>query len=169
DLDGYWVHLDVDILDPSVMPAVDSPDPGGLSAAELTELLAALAPRAVGAQVTVFDPDLDPDGSHARLLTPIPATALPPHAPPPPAPGRAGSSPPAPPHPPRPRPAPPRPPGQRGAGGGPPAAAHPNGPADEALTSGSISSPRLLPGTELSGMVAERGGPRRLAGVAGGE
>jgi arginase len=70
-LDGYWIHLDVDILDPSVMPAVDSPDPGGLSAAELTELLAVLAPRAVGAQVTVFDPDLDPDGSHARLLTDI--------------------------------------------------------------------------------------------------
>lgn len=76
DLDGYWVHLDVDILDPSVMPAVDSPDPGGLSAAELTELLAALAPRAVGAQVTVFDPDLDPDGSHARLLTDILVTGL---------------------------------------------------------------------------------------------
>jgi arginase len=70
-LDGYWIHLDVDILDPGVMPAVDSPDPGGLSAAELTGLLAALAPRAVGAQVTVFDPDLDPDGSHARLLTDI--------------------------------------------------------------------------------------------------
>src|SRR5262245_19021234 len=28
-LDGYWVHLDVDILDPGVMPAVDSPGPGG--------------------------------------------------------------------------------------------------------------------------------------------
>lgn len=76
DLDGYWVHLDVDILDPSVMPAVDSPDPAGLSAAELTELLAALAPRAVGAQVTVFDPDLDPDGSHAHLLTDILVTGL---------------------------------------------------------------------------------------------
>jgi arginase len=76
DLDGYWIHLDVDILDPSVLPAVDSPDPGGLSAAELTELLAALAPRAVGAQVTVFDPDLDPDGSHANLLTGILVTGL---------------------------------------------------------------------------------------------
>src|SRR5262245_19405458 len=76
DLDGYWIHLDVDILDPSVMPAVDSPDSGGLSAAELTELLAALAPRALGAQVTVFDPDLDPDGSHARLLTDILVTGL---------------------------------------------------------------------------------------------
>jgi arginase len=75
-LDGYWIHLDADILDPSVMPAVDSPDPGGLSAAELTGLLAALAPRAVGAQVTVFDPDLDPDGSHARLLTNILITGL---------------------------------------------------------------------------------------------
>ena len=73
---GYWIHLDVDILDPGVMPAVDSPHPGGLSAAELTGLLAALAPRAVGAQVTVFDPDLDPDGSHARLLTDILITGL---------------------------------------------------------------------------------------------
>jgi arginase len=70
-LDGYWLHLDVDILDPDVMPAVDSPDPGGLDPDELTGLLAALAPRAVGAQVTVFDPDLDPDGSRAALLTDI--------------------------------------------------------------------------------------------------
>ena len=26
DLDGFWVHLDVDILDASVMSAVDSPE-----------------------------------------------------------------------------------------------------------------------------------------------
>ncbi|MGI5231601.1 arginase family protein [Actinoallomurus sp. CA-142502] len=76
DLDGYWLHLDVDILDPSVMPAVDSPDPGGLSVVELTDLLAALAPRATGAQVTVFDPDLDPDGSRARLLVDLLVTGL---------------------------------------------------------------------------------------------
>jgi arginase len=76
DLDGYWLHLDVDILDPSVMPSVDSPDPGGLDPAELTDLLTALAPRAIGAQVTVFDPDLDPDGSRARLLTDILVTGL---------------------------------------------------------------------------------------------
>ena len=42
----------------------------------MTGLLAVLAPRAVGAQVTVFDPDLDPDGSHARLLTDILVTGL---------------------------------------------------------------------------------------------
>jgi arginase len=68
---GYWLHLDVDILDPSVMPSVDSPDPGGLDPDQLTELLAALAPGAVGAQVTVFDPDLDPDGSRAELLADV--------------------------------------------------------------------------------------------------
>ena len=70
-LGGYWLHLDVDILDPGVMPAVDSPDRGGLDPEQLTELLAVLAPGAVGAQVTVFDPDLDPDGRLAGLLTEI--------------------------------------------------------------------------------------------------
>ncbi|TYB62214.1 arginase family protein [Nonomuraea sp. PA05] len=76
ELDGYWLHLDVDILDPAVMPAVDSPDPGGIDAEHLVGLLAELAPRAVGAQVTVFDPDLDPDGHHARQLVDILATGL---------------------------------------------------------------------------------------------
>ncbi len=75
-LDGYWLHLDVDILDPRSMPAVDSPAEGGLDPSELTALLAALAPRATGAQVTVFDPDLDPDGRYATLLTGILATGL---------------------------------------------------------------------------------------------
>jgi arginase len=75
-LDGYWLHLDVDILDPAMMPAVDSPADGGLTPAELTGLLAALAPRAAGAQVTVFDPDLDPDGRCAALLTDILTSGL---------------------------------------------------------------------------------------------
>jgi arginase len=70
-LAGFWLHLDVDILDPQVMPAVDSPAPGGLDAGQLTAMLAALAPRAAGAHVTVFDPDLDPEGRNARLLTGI--------------------------------------------------------------------------------------------------
>jgi arginase len=74
--EGYWLHLDVDILDPRVMPAVDSPDPGGLEPDQLADLLAGLAPGAVGAQVTVYDPDLDHDGSSARLLTEILVGAL---------------------------------------------------------------------------------------------
>ncbi|WP_344871373.1 arginase family protein [Allokutzneria multivorans] len=70
-LDGFWVHLDVDILDEAVMPAVDSPDPGGLEHEELAELLSGLtsAANCLGVEVTVFDPDLDPDGRLAAELT----------------------------------------------------------------------------------------------------
>lgn len=70
-LAGYWLHLDVDILDPNIMPAVDSADPGGLDADQVTHLLAALAPDAVGADATIFDPDLDPDGIYARRIVDI--------------------------------------------------------------------------------------------------
>lgn len=73
---GYWVQLDVDVLDPSFMPAVDSPDPGGLDTAQLTALLKRLAPGAIGASVTVFDPDLDPDGRYATLVADIVAGGM---------------------------------------------------------------------------------------------
>ncbi|MGB3339492.1 MAG: arginase family protein, partial [Devosia sp.] len=33
----YWIHLDVDVLDGAIMPAVDSPQRDGLSAAELEQ------------------------------------------------------------------------------------------------------------------------------------
>lgn len=71
DLDGYWLHVDVDVLDPSLMPAVDSPDPGGVDPDQLTTLLSGLARGAVGAQICIFDPDLDPDGQYAQLLTDV--------------------------------------------------------------------------------------------------
>ncbi|MEP7054899.1 MAG: arginase family protein [Actinomycetota bacterium] len=67
-LDGYWLHVDVDVLDPSVMPAVDSPAPGGLAIEELRSLLDRYWPRATGLQLCVFDPDLDPGGDLARQL-----------------------------------------------------------------------------------------------------
>ncbi|MER7156097.1 arginase family protein [Streptomyces lydicus] len=69
-LDGFWIHLDADVLDPSVMPAVDSPDPGGLLTGELRALLAPLAasPRCAGVNVTIYDPDRDPSGDGAALL-----------------------------------------------------------------------------------------------------
>ncbi len=70
DCVGFWVHVDVDVLDPAVMPAVDAPDDGGIAYAELELLLAGLvgAPDCLGMQVTVFDPDYDPDGAYAREL-----------------------------------------------------------------------------------------------------
>ncbi|MER5391375.1 arginase family protein [Saccharopolyspora sp. NPDC002686] len=71
ELDGYWLHIDVDVLDPTHLPAVDSPAPGGLAPEELVELLRVLAPSACGADVTVFDPDLDPSGRYACRLAEI--------------------------------------------------------------------------------------------------
>ncbi|MFC4114976.1 arginase family protein [Nonomuraea zeae] len=78
DLDGFWIHVDADVLDPSVLSAVDSPTPGGLDAAQLTELLRGLLalPGAAGLEVTILDPDLDPDGSQAALLADILVSAL---------------------------------------------------------------------------------------------
>ena len=65
----YWVHVDADVIDSALLPAVDSPAPGGLAFEELTALLQSVVGGAVGVQVTVFDPDLDADGSQARALT----------------------------------------------------------------------------------------------------
>lgn len=69
-LAGFWLHLDCDVLDDAVMPAVDYRLPGGLSFDELeTVVTAAFASeRAVGMEVTIFNPRLDPDGGVARAL-----------------------------------------------------------------------------------------------------
>jgi len=78
ELDGFWVHLDVDILDATIMPAVDSPDPGGIDHAQLVELLRPLlaAPTCRGIDIGIFDPDLDPDGRYAAELTDTLVAAL---------------------------------------------------------------------------------------------
>ncbi len=72
DLAGFWIHFDADVLDPDVMPAVDSPESGGLGLEEFAELLTPLVrhPRALGLELTIYDPALDPDRtSAARLVT----------------------------------------------------------------------------------------------------
>lgn len=78
ELDGFWVHLDVDILDAGIMPAVDSPDPGGIDHDQLRALLQPLlaSPKCVGIDVGIFDPDLDPDGRYAAELTDTLVAAL---------------------------------------------------------------------------------------------
>jgi arginase len=70
DCIGYWVHVDVDVLDPAVMPAVDAPDPGGIAYTELELLLAGLVatPHCLGVEITVFDPDYDPTGAYAAEI-----------------------------------------------------------------------------------------------------
>jgi arginase len=66
DCTGFWRHVDVDVLDPAVMPAVDAPDDGGIAHRELERLVA--DPACLGAELTVFDPDQDPDGGYAAEL-----------------------------------------------------------------------------------------------------
>jgi arginase len=70
-LPGFWVHVDADVLDDTLMPAVDSRVPGGLSYEALVALLRPLlaSPRALGIEVTVYDPDRDPEGTVGRAFT----------------------------------------------------------------------------------------------------
>lgn len=70
ELDGFWIHLDCDVLDDAIMPAVDYRLPGGLSWDELGTVLrlAIETRRAVGLEVTIFNPTLDADGAIARAL-----------------------------------------------------------------------------------------------------
>jgi len=69
-LDGFWIHLDVDVLDDAVMPAVDYRMPGGLSLQELVEVVATAvaSPRALGMEVTIFNPTLDATGQAGTML-----------------------------------------------------------------------------------------------------
>jgi arginase len=65
-LDRVWLHTDLDVLDEKVMPAVDSPGSPGLDFAQLAELLSGLlvTGRVIGLDVTIYDPELDPDGDY---------------------------------------------------------------------------------------------------------
>ena len=70
-VEGFWIHLDADVLDDELMPAVDSRQPGGMNYGELVELLGAFlrSGLAVGMEVTIFDPELDPTGEIAEGFT----------------------------------------------------------------------------------------------------
>ena len=70
DLAGVWIHVDADVLDDAVMPAVDYRQPDGLSGDELSVLLRTLlaSGRVVGITIAIFNPSLDADGSIARYF-----------------------------------------------------------------------------------------------------
>jgi arginase len=69
-LDKVWLHVDLDVLDQSVMPAVDSPGTPGLDYLQLTELVGALCAsgRIIGANFTIYDPERDPEVRYASPL-----------------------------------------------------------------------------------------------------
>ena len=78
ELDGFWIHVDADCLDDAVMPAVDFRIPGGLSPEDLEAVLrrALDSGKAVGIEITIYNPALDPEGRAGKLLTDVIVNAL---------------------------------------------------------------------------------------------
>jgi arginase len=73
------VHLDVDVIDPSEMPAKTTVTPGaGLTFAETSDLVTALlaSPRVVALQVVEYQPEKDPDRTCAKALVELIARAV---------------------------------------------------------------------------------------------
>jgi arginase len=70
DVEGIWIHVDADVLDDRIMPAVDYRLPGGLSWEELSVTLRVVMEtgKAVGLNLGIFNPTLDSDGAIARRL-----------------------------------------------------------------------------------------------------
>jgi agmatinase len=72
------ICLDLDALDPSVMPAVAYPSPGGLSFFQVTELIAGLSKttRIAGFSMVEFVPERDHNGTAAFAASRIAAHVL---------------------------------------------------------------------------------------------
>lgn len=68
NLNGFWIHIDVDVLNDDIMPAVDSRQPDGLDYNEFNEMLSLLLSdtKAIGLEITILDPDLDPSGIYTK-------------------------------------------------------------------------------------------------------
>ena len=67
----WWLHVDLDVLSTEALPAIDYPQDGGLSWAELEAMThaAMTVPGCLGWDVTIYNPDLDADGTHAHRIT----------------------------------------------------------------------------------------------------
>jgi arginase len=69
-IDRAWLHVDLDVLDEKVMPAVDSPGTPGLTFEQLSGLVCALCAsgRIAGADIAIYDPERDPGLLYARPI-----------------------------------------------------------------------------------------------------
>ena len=78
DIQGIWIHLDADVLDDRIMPAVDYRLPGGLSWDELSAALRAVMEtgKSVGLNVGIFNPARDRDGTIARRFVDCMVTGM---------------------------------------------------------------------------------------------
>jgi arginase len=74
-VDRWWLHIDLDVLDPLVFPAQGLPDysdePGGLTWDQLTDLVMALfttPASCIGGSIAIYDPDQDPNRRDATQI-----------------------------------------------------------------------------------------------------
>ena len=69
-LEGIWLHLDADVLNDDIMPAVEYRLADGLQWDELSAVLKVLmtSGQAVGLNIGIYNPRIDPDRSIARSL-----------------------------------------------------------------------------------------------------
>jgi arginase len=75
---GYWVHLDLDIVDPGLFFANDAPVSDGIDWDELTGLMTPLL-RSValaGFSLGCYNPEKDRDGANGRRIVQVIADAL---------------------------------------------------------------------------------------------
>lgn len=65
-----WLHVDLDVLSTKSLPAVDYRQPGGLSWGQLETLTRAVlsSGSVIGMDVTIYNPDMDPDGRYAKRI-----------------------------------------------------------------------------------------------------
>ena len=75
---AVWLHIDCDVLDERVMPAVTYAQPGGATWDDLEELVRGIArrPGLAGVSLADFVPARDPGGAHAAELARRIARAL---------------------------------------------------------------------------------------------
>lgn len=67
--DPWWFHLDLDVLSTDALPAIDYPQPGGLGWNELSLVVTtALGGNPAGWDITIYNPDLDPERIHAQRI-----------------------------------------------------------------------------------------------------
>jgi len=75
---SLWLHLDVDVIDPSEMPAVHFPEHEGLSMDEVSRLVGSVLNRknAMGISVACYHNDSDPGGAAAKRIVSLLADSL---------------------------------------------------------------------------------------------
>lgn len=73
-----WLHIDLDVLSTESLPAVDYRQPGGLSWEQLENLGKIIMShgKVAGCDVTIYNPDMDPDRRFARRIVEFLAAVL---------------------------------------------------------------------------------------------